>query len=455
MMSEAKSNGLEEMIQREIKKSGFSSKDFGIWIQGEEDSISLNGDRLFTPASLSKIPTALATLVTFPMNHHFFTWVKAVGEIRSGVLKGDLYLQGGGDPSFVSESMWLLVNKLKREGLKSIEGNLYYDDSFFDQDYFPESRQKKRVDRAYDAPVSALSFNWNSITVHIRPSQVGKAPHVFLEPEVPYVTVINNARTIVGKKSKTKLSVRRVSKGDGKERIYVSGTIPTSKKEKTFYKSVSDGSRWTAESFKAFLLKEGITISGSLAPKVTPKKARVLVEHESWEMSRIVSALSKYSNNFIAEMLTKHIGKKVSQQGSLKAGLKQIRSFLNSHGWSSSGYSFTNPSGFTYDNKMKPSDLGELLLSVKSMFKLYPEFISALPISGVDGTLKDRMRPAAEHIRAKTGYLSGVVGLGGYVQGSAGSKGVFVMIYNGPTKNDWGVKKFFDRLAKKISDTLK
>lgn len=443
---------LQSLFLKEIRRSGFSSEHFGLWVKDKNILVSLNSEKKFIPASLSKIPTALAALSHFPMNHHFYTWVKATGKIQNGTLKGDLYLEGGGDPTLVSESLWTLVQKLKREGISTVEGQLYYDDSYFDQKYFPDSRQKRRVDRAYDAPVSALSFNWNSVAVYIRPGEKGQEAKVFVDPPVPYISVKNRAKT-VGRRSKTRLVVKRVSLG-GKEEIQVSGQISVSKKEKTFYKSISNPSRWTAENFKFFMENQGIQILGSVQPKNTPSEARELVAHESWELSRIISALSKYSNNFIAEMLTKNLSRISSDVGSLDGGLKKIHSFLSLHGWKEGSYEFANPSGLTYDNQFSPALLGQLLVDAQQMFPFFSEFLSSLPLAGWDGTLKDRMGSIPGKVRAKTGYLTGTVGLGGYVQGKKGRQGIFVFMYNGPKKNDWGVKALFDRMAAKLHTNL-
>ncbi|MBY0315430.1 MAG: D-alanyl-D-alanine carboxypeptidase, partial [Bdellovibrionales bacterium] len=152
-----------------INKSKISRDHLGLWIKGPDKSLQLNSEKAFTPASLSKIITAGAAMDELGLEHRFETKIYKEGPISHGVLKGDLYLQGGGDPALVSESYWSIINELKRTGLKSIEGQLYVDDYLYEQNRYSEGRQDTRVDRAYDAPIGALSFNWNSVNVYVRP----------------------------------------------------------------------------------------------------------------------------------------------------------------------------------------------------------------------------------------------------------------------------------------------
>ncbi len=441
---------VEKIITDEIKTVNGSKNDFGIWIKKADQSVTHNGDQLFVPASLSKIPTALAFLNQSNMGENFKTWVFHTGKIENGVLKGDLYLKGGGDPAFVSESMWKLINELKRSDITSIDGQFYVDESFFDSDYYSEGRQQKRVDRAYDAPVSGLSFNWNSLSIYIRPGErVGSDARVYVDPPLKNIEIQNKAKTVGN--SKTNLNVSRILK-DNKLIVQVNGSISISKDEKAFYKSVGDASLWTGWAFINILNQMGIAYVGDVKKKVTPASAKKLVEYDSWEMSRVVAALSKFSNNFVAEMLTKHLGKVKGEPGNIDDGLAEIRKYLQKKGWKNEDYNFVNPSGFTRENKMRADKLGELLAGAQDQFALSPEFISSLPISGVDGTLKSRMKYAMkEKVRAKTGYLSGVVALGGYMDNPSGGEPiVFVFFYNGSSKLDWKVRDMFDRLLWKI-----
>lgn len=165
----------KKKIDKIIQKSGISTDQLSIYIAGGEGSpitvSSINGEKKMIPASVTKLVTAAAVLKAFPPGTKFKTSLWSSAKIEDGVMKGDLYLRGGGDPSFVSENLWYLVNAFLRNDVRKIEGNIVVDDSLFDSVRFDSSRQKERVDRAYDAPTGAMSFNWNSVNVFVRPGK--------------------------------------------------------------------------------------------------------------------------------------------------------------------------------------------------------------------------------------------------------------------------------------------
>jgi D-alanyl-D-alanine carboxypeptidase/D-alanyl-D-alanine-endopeptidase (penicillin-binding protein 4) len=441
---------IDQVIKDELKTVNVDSSDFGIWVARGDQSVGHNSTQLMTPASLSKIPTALTVLEKFPLDHKFKTWVYHTGQIKEGVLEGDLYLKGGGDPTFVTESLWLLIEKLKRWDLRKIKGQVYVDESYFDSEYYSNGRQEKRVDRAYDAPVSALSFNWNALSIYIRPGhRVGAAARVYLDPDLPFVEVRNRAKTIRGQD--TRLRVDRLLTDKGIV-LNVRGDISHTKDEKAFYKSIGDAALWTGEVFKQRLNQAGVRYDGDIKKGVTPATAQLLEEFDSWSMTRVMAALSKFSNNYVAEMLTKHLGKKEGSPANIQDGLNAIVAFLKKNNWKDSEFIFENPSGFTRNNKMRADRLGELLQKAQQNFQLAPEFLTSLPISGTDGTLKSRMKQTMRgKVRAKTGYLTGVVGLAGYLESPQGGEPmIFVFMYNGPYKQDWNVRAMFNRLLWRI-----
>lgn len=453
LMADAWKEKAQSAVDKVIAEYKIPKDNFAIWVSYKDEVVGLNESKMFVPASISKIPTALTFFNEKSMSDYFHTWIYKTGEIKDGTLKGDLYLKGGGDPSFVNESMWLMINELKRTGIQSIDGNLYVDESYFDSDYYSQGRQTKRVDRAYDAPVSALSFNWNSISIYIRPgAKVGDPARVFTDPELPTIKIVNKAKT--GKGKKDDLRVDREFKGD-EMIIKVAGEVSHLTQEKAFYKSIGDAALWTGLNFKEFLNKAGIKYSGTVAKKVVPDNADQLVEYDSWDMARILAALSKFSNNFVAEMLTKHLGKNGRQPASpanIDDGLKKISEYLKSNGWADSDYVFVNPSGFTHENKMRADRLGQLLASSAQNFKMAPEFMSSLPISGTDGTLRERLRQVMrEKVRAKTGYMNGVVSLAGYLEPRKEKDPItFVFFYNGSYKHDYEVRALFDKILWRI-----
>src|SRR5690606_2416139 len=127
-------------------------------------------------------------LQVFTPGSKFETHLMSDAVIKNGVLEGNLYFKGGGDPSFVSEKMWYLVNEFTRNRVKEISGQVIVDDSLFDTERFDLGRDPNRVNRAYDSPIGAASFNWNAVNVFIRPGDKPGAPAlVVADPVSPYL----------------------------------------------------------------------------------------------------------------------------------------------------------------------------------------------------------------------------------------------------------------------------
>jgi D-alanyl-D-alanine carboxypeptidase/D-alanyl-D-alanine-endopeptidase (penicillin-binding protein 4) len=158
----------------------------------------------------------------------------------------------------------------------------------------------------------------------------------------------------------------------------------------------------------------------------------------------------KFSNNFVAEMLAKNLAAEKNKlvPAKMKDGIEEIKKYLDSLEIKRSDYVLENVSGLTRDNRFSPKQLAVVLSSIRNDFLTFPEFLSGLPIAGIDGTLKNRMKnPNGESVvRAKTGYLDGVVGLAGYVGRKNKSPLVFVFIFNGNYEHGIAARPLFDDL---------
>ena len=401
------------------------------------------------PASITKLVTAAASISQFPSGTKFKTTLWSPAQIEDGALRGDLYLRGGGDPGFVSENMWFLVNALTRTGVKNIEGDIVVDDSLFDKLRFDPSRQKERVDRAYDAPTGAMSFNWNSVNIFVRPGKkAGDPALVYADPENQYIQLRAKVET-TGKGGKTSVDVDRdeSTKGPG-DIVIVSGKIALDSKEVVVYKNITQPDLWSGYNLRAFLQQRGISVKGAVKAGVTPNSALLLAEAESKGMHDILADMNKFSNNFVAEMLTKNMAAAQNPPGSIEKGMKILRDYMQTIGVPASQYELYNPSGLTRENKMTAQALWRVLQDMRSQFRYQPEFMNSLAIAGVDGTLKKRMKdsPAERWVRAKTGFLTGVVSLAGYAGRSDGTVIPFVFIYNG-SADESQIRALFDHLA--------
>lgn len=404
---------------------------------------AVNEQKDLIPASVTKIVTAAAALQALGPSFKFQTTLWSTGEIKNGTLEGDLILKGGGDPGFISESMWYLVNELLRTGIRKIDGGILVDDTDFDSIRADPSRDPERVDRAYDAPVGAMSFNWNSINVFVRPGQVGQPPTVYLDPQAAGYTVDNKAKTVNSSGSDIEISRNG-------ERVQVRGTIGIGADEVVKYKNIDDPVDWSGRNLQFFLEQRGIKVSGKIKSGKRPASAKLLAKADSKPLSHHIADMMKFSNNYVAEMLTKNLAAQGgTAPATLEAGMKVIRANLVGLGIAESRFNLVNPSGLSRRNKLKAVDLAQVLVRSSEQFPTFAEMLSAFPLAGIDGTLKNRMKntPAQGWVRAKTGLLTGVVALAGYAGRKDGSVRAFTFIFNGKPDQGDLVRQLFDRLA--------
>lgn len=451
-LTDAKIQVLKSRLDKQVSKSRISRESLSLYVADPTDSVrevySLNSEKKMIPASITKVITAVEVLRSFPPGFKFKTQILSEAPQVGETLKGDLILKGGGDPSFVSETMWFLVNVFLRSGVKKIEGDLVVDDTLFDQVRFDDSRQKERVDRAYDAPTGAMSFNWNSVNVFVRPTKAGESAIVFLDPENDFTQLVNTVKTVkAGRKSEV-FADRDPDSKTGKDILKVSGSIAEDSSEITMFKNITQPEIWAGENLKQFLKQRGILVSGRVRAGKAPATAKLLAESESKPIELIVADMNKFSNNYVAEMLIKNLGAVQSPPGTIAKGMAQVKKFLQSLGIQDSDYVLQNPSGLTRENRFSSKTLWKVMAHLQQQYSYQPEFVSSLPIAGVDGTLKRRMKGSAGErwVRAKTGYLNGVVSLAGFAGRKDGTVLPFVFIFNG-SADESRVRLFFDELA--------
>lgn len=452
-------------------KSGLRESELGLWVAAvgagpDHLLFDHNSEKSFVPASLSKIPTGAAVLSLLPSAHKFKTVfaieraaLQSNDTVAGGILKGPLYFVGGGDPSFVSENLWFLVNELTRTGVRVIEGDLIVDDTLFDSVRYDSDRQEQRVDRAYDAPVGALSFNWNSVSTWVRPgAKTGDAAEVSIDVNTSFFELRNKVRT---NGNANGVSVERLRSNDASqgEIVVANGTIGLGQPEKAYYKSIREPALVAGHAAVAFLKQRGIEVRGTVRAGKAPETAKVVATVESKPIQAVVADMLKWSNNYVAEMLVKNLAataESSEKPATMATGLKRVREWIEQRaGLKGNDYEYVNAAGLTRVNRFSPSQLGQMLLTVQHDFRVFPEFLSALPIGGTDGTLRSRMKNGSAgggSIRAKTGLLDGVVGLAGFTGDAEGSLHAFVFIYNGVPAREAAARSLFDRLADRLAN---
>lgn len=420
-----------------------------------ETRYAKDADKLFTPASLQKLVTASVALSVLGSTRRFATRLLAEGTVENGTLKGHLYLKGEGDPVLEAADLEALAASLRAQGVKAIAGDLVADDGLF----APEGRGAAGwawddLGWGYGAPVSALSVHRNTLDVTVAAGQRPGDPVRFaLTPDTGYVQLQNRART--GKPgAESDLAVSGGNAGLA-DRWTLGGHHPVDASQTTLSRSVEAPALFAATVLKEALAKKGVAVSGALRQGAAPSAARSLAIHQSPPLADLVREMNKHSDNMIAETLLLHLGVRAKgAPGTWEKGLAVIEAAMSRHGWAEGRYRLEDGSGLSRYNAMTPAQMTGLLSKLASDRLAYPALLISLPVAGVDGTLAGRMAEDATRgrVRAKTGTMSGVSGLAGYVTTAGGETLAVAIMINGFIGSAQEARAFQDRVIRAIAE---
>lgn len=400
------------------------------------------------PASNMKLVTAAAAHARLGLDFRFRTTLATDGPARGGALKGNLIVIGGGDPTLgarlsspdpedSTKGDPLLIFKqwaarLKREGIKRIEGDILGDASFFEDVPLGEGWSWDDIGYGYSAQISALQYNDNSVLVRIYPGAESGEPAGFdLNPPTSYLR-IENRMTTVGPEGDLDVEIRREP---GTNRVQLVGTVPVGRTPFWSSAAVHDPALFFVTVLKETLEAEGIEVGGEARrleqdpDRVQPHRETLFV-HESPDLRYVLKVLLKVSQNLYAETLVRLLDP-VPSGKSYDRGRERVIAVLTRMGIPPESYILADGSGLSRYNYLSADMLIRLLESVWR----HPErneFLEFLPVAGGDGTLENRMKgtSAQGNVRAKTGTLRNVRALAGYVKTGDGEPLAFVMIAN-------------------------
>ncbi len=294
-----------------------------------------------------------------------------------------------------------------------------------------------------------MAANYGAFEVLAEPAgPIGSPPVLRIDPPVAYLVPANQARTVGTRKSR--LSVIR-QKRPSAEQVSVKGTLSISASQRRFARSVADPVQYAGAVFDMQLQALGITRGGELRIGAGGCGYELEV-FEGPALATAVRRFLKWSNNFIGETLVKGLGAAgLGPPGTWEKGVQVARSELEELGVDLSTTRWVDGSGLSRENRVSPRTLVDVLGLARSHYRFGPEFEAGLPIGGADGTLEERAEGAGAHLRAKTGLLTGVAGLSGYVLNGEGERLRFAILTNGPTQSALGVMEALDEFAAVLS----
>jgi len=406
----------------------------------------------FVPASLVKVLTSYGALKKLGPSFRFQTGVYALNKPVDGVISGDIWIKGSGDPLFVSESALQLALTIRERGINQIRGGVFVDESFFQ----PASERiclDGDCAGSYNPLVSAAAIDFNMVTLRLSiPPKAGKAITVDSLSAGNYAHVSGGAST--GKKGGNSLRIRSLgSSGNGHEEFQLSGQGSVKGARAREYRFMAaDTAGLFANAVRAALDRSGIRVLGQSAREGTmPPEAVMVASRESAPLSELVATMNKHSNNFMAEMLLKGLGGYVEgSPGTSAKGISVIRSALNASGIAEETGMLNCGSGLSRFCRISPDTFCRLLAAAWQDPVIAEDFTASLAVNAEEGTLRKRMRKPGLTVRGKTGTLNDVIAFCGYVSGPSGKVYAVTVMLN-DVKDRFKARQAIDSFLEEVA----
>jgi len=405
-----------------------------VWpLNAPAPSLTLNPDHAFNPASTLKLVTSdVALNVLGPA----YTWQTAVlndGTLQNGVLNGNLYLRGDGDPSLTDERLFLLVHQLRLSGLNRINGNLIIDQSRF-QTTPPETTFDDHPWRAYNALPAATLYDYSATTLslHITNQQI----LLSAEPLPPHTQLINQ---VTADYSPCDVNWRDHLHTDWRAgKLTLSGTYSAQCGAKEFALTDNVPSALLAGAFLTDWSEQGGEFHGIWHQGTAPDNAQLLFEFPSLPLTNVLYNMNKYSNNIMARNVFLSLAS--NRPADIASANQTVLHWLSNQGLHFPELVMDNGAGLSRTAQISARNMA-MLLRHAAKSPLYPELASSLPIWGEDGTLKKRPHTCAvtDSAHLKTGTLDGVKTLAGYVHRPDGTTVVVVLFINDEHANQGAI----------------
>jgi serine-type D-Ala-D-Ala carboxypeptidase/endopeptidase (penicillin-binding protein 4) len=445
------------------------SLDRGYWgvlvksLKTDETLYARNARKLMMPASNMKIVTLAAAAQRLGWDYTYETTLLAAGAIRAGLLNGDLVVVGAGDPSLMDATAQPLfarwAEQLKASGISAISGRIIGDDSTFDGGPLGMGWSWDDLPDGYAAGVGALQFNENMARVTVTPgAAVGDPVSVMVTPDATGL-VVHNRLTTGAAASEESIRTHRLP---GSAHLELRGSVPAGSAPSVHTVSVDNPTLFFVTALRNGLINHGIDVRGPAVDidDVTDAPSRgervQVISYRSPPLSTLAIRLIKASQNQYAETLLWTIGVAAGTP-TAAMGAATTGTVLKEWGLAEGGVILRDGSGLSRYNYVTPETLVAILAHIDHDETLRSPFEASLPVAGKDGTLANRMKGtrAEGNARAKTGAMSNVRALSGYVTAADGESLVFSILANNFETTAEVVTKAADAIVVRLAEFLR
>ena len=400
--------------------------------------LELNSQRAMSPASTMKLVTTYSGLSLLGPDYRWKTTAYAGGTVENGILHGNLYIVGTGDPKLVPEELIDLVQKIHAAGITGIDGSLVLDKHNFDASTRDAGAYDDEVLAPYNVGPDPLLYAFKSVSFTLAPEH-GKTVAIDVTPPLDNLTIVNDLRLTRGRCAGALVTPVITQAPNGTAQAVFSGSYPLAcGPRETSSMAALDHSAFFSDGFLALWKQTGGTFQGTISEGTVPVAAREVAVHESPVLSEIVRDINKFSNNVMARNLFLTIGESAGHNPSTLAGsAQQIEQFLHRSGLPMQDLVLENGSGLSHDERISAASMANLLQAANAS-PVAQAYIDSLPIVGVDGTMRHRMLNSGidGNAHIKTGTLRDVRAIAGYVGAANGDGYIVVSFINDPRAED-------------------
>lgn len=408
-----------------------------------------------SPASTMKTITTFASLDLLGPAYTWHTRALAHGRLEDGLLDGDLVLQGGGDPYMTLERWWNFARRLRDQGLRRIRGDIIVDDSYFSPPAEDPAAFDGRPDRPYNAPPAALTVNFQSVEFSIAPDPKSRTVNLTLEPAPANLTIDNRIRFMDGRCRAGANRIELQIAAPRHDRVTFSGALAAHCAPRELTRVLLSPADYAFGTFVSLWRELGGEIDGRLRVEPAPPDARLLLGFDSLTLGEIVRLTNKFSNNLMARHLLLTLGaERYGAPGTVAKGVAAVGEWGRARGLDLTDLELDNGAGLSRTARISAATMATVLRAAYHS-PYAPEFAASLPLAGLDGTLRTRMKTSpAGAVRLKTGHIDGVSGVAGYVTAHSGRTYVLVCLINDPRVDGGAGEAVHAALVQWIVDEL-
>jgi len=416
----AQNAAIPDRIQRIIDGHNLPVSSFSFVVQevGTNQPLLEHNPRApMNPASAIKTLTTLAALDTLGPAFTWQTELYPLGPIDGGILHGDLLMKGGGDPFLVEDQLRNMLKSLQRAGVENIEGNLVLDGSYFDASVEEGELIDNQGGRAYNTRPNAIIANFQAMTFYFYPHPNGSDVIVHSDPRLPNVKITNRLRQVNRSCGGYQRGVSfNVNPSDSSEVIF-EGNFPSRCNRYQLVREVLSAPDYTHGLFSSLWSELGGQFSGDVHLGSVPDEIESIVLWNSLPLSDVIKSINKFSNNVMTRHVLLTLGAEAfGPPATVEKGIEAVINYLESSGLDSSQLIMTNGAGLSRDTRVTTALLNQVLQGAWGS-PYMPEFVASLPVNGMDGTMRNRLRGSrmSGRMHVKTGSLDEAVAVAGFV----------------------------------------